>query len=189
MNTPIADAPLVLEYLKVFLTGPVIGGAVALTSMLLFRRELKGLITRIATLRFPGGEISAPQLPSPPSSTTELPEVPESDLPRLPASVPGNTQLQEQLNAERARAYLWEYRYLNLFLAAVSQRVLEWFATLEARPSYPMYDTYWTSMIPDPSQRRTILSVLEAHHLVQREGELYGITPKGREYLEWRTRI
>lgn len=185
-----AVAQIVLEYLKVFLTAPVMAGAVALTFIIIFREQVSGLIARLATIRVPGGELSAPQLPGTPATApTNLPDIPPGDEPALPPAIADTAELQERFNAERARAYLWEYRYLNLFLVPASQRVLEWFASLGERPTYAMYYSYWTTVIPDPSQRSTIISVLESHFLVQRQNDLLEITPKGREYLEWRARI
>ena len=185
-----AVAQIVLDYLKVLLAGPVIGGAIALTFIIYFREQVGGLIARVATIRFPGGELSAPQLPGTPATApVNLPEIPPGDEPALPPAIADTAELQERFNAERARAYLWEYRYLNLFLVARTQRVLEWFATLPVRTTYAMYDTLWTTAIPDPSQRGTVISVLEAHYLIQRHDDLLEITPKGREYLEWRARV
>lgn len=186
-------APLVLEYLKVILSAPVVAGVVAMTFIFKFQSGLRGLINRIAHIKFPGGgELSAPQLPPEPAPKgPPLPGPVEEEQPLLPAALTDQqvSAVKELFDAERARAYLWEYRYLNLFLAPVTQEVLEWFGTLTTRTSLAMADALWTSRIPDPEQRRIILAVLEAHHLVQREGELLAITPKGREYLEWKNKI
>lgn len=186
-------ATLILEFLKVLLTGPVVAGAVALAFMLMFRQPLRGLITRIASIKLPGGgELVAPQLPPEPvpAKPPEI-SVSQAEPPLLPASLSDTqvAQIREVLDAERARAYLWEYRYLNLFLVARTIRVLEWFVTLPNRPTIGMYDALWTSTIPEAAQRTTILSVLESHHLIQRDGDLVGITPKGREYLEWKDKL
>lgn len=184
---------IVLEYLKVLLTGPVIGGAVALTFIVMFRQPIKSLIARIASIKIPGGaELLTPQQP-PEGSADKTPHVPVSqdEPPLLPASLsdPELEQIQEVLNAERARAYVWEYRYLNLFLVPATVLVLEWFASLTVRITIGMYDAFWSTTVREAEQRTTILSVLESHRLVQRDGDIVAITEKGREYLEWKDRI
>ena len=174
----------VLEYLKVFLASPVLGAVVTITFIIIFREQVGGLINRLAMIRFLGSELSAPQVS--PKPVTE-PDIPPGDQPTLPADI--GERVREMFNAERTRRYLWEYRYLNLFLVAQSQRVLEWFAPSGMFTTYAQYDSLWATAIPDPNQRRTIISVLETHSLVQHQNDNYAITPKGLEYLEWRHRI
>lgn len=88
--------------------------------------------------------------------------------------------------AERARAYFWEYRYLHYFLVLGTQRVLDWLASLPAPTTVGAFDTFWQPLIPSAEQRRTILSVLESHNLIFFRGELIEVSPKGREYIQWR---
>lgn len=113
------------------------------------------------------------------SADSELPEgvnVSEEDARRL----------RQTMQSERARAHLWEYRYLNYFLVLNSQRVLDWLAGLPDPPTFTMYDAWWQQVIPSAEQRRTIIQVLEEHNLIVMKGDLIEITPKGREYIEWR---
>jgi hypothetical protein len=49
------EAKLALEYLKVFLSAPVLGGVVAIISLIYLGKEIKALIQRIAKIRLPGG--------------------------------------------------------------------------------------------------------------------------------------
>lgn len=184
---------IVLDYLRVLLSGPVIAGAVAVFFFLKFRDGIRGLISRIASIKLPGGsELLTPQLPPETEKPVAPPPVPpDQQQPLLPATLdePQLKAIKELFDAERARAYLWEYRYLNLFLAPITQEVLEWLGSLSQRVSIPMVDTLWSSRIPDVDQRRIILTVLESHHLMLRTGDLVELTPKGREYVEWRTKI
>ncbi len=90
------------------------------------------------------------------------------------------------MQSERARAHLWEYRFLNRFLVLNTQRVLDWLAGLPDPPTFTMYDAWWQQVIPSAEQRRTIVQVLEEHNLIVMRGDLIEITPKGREYIEWR---
>lgn len=188
-----STAGIILEYLRVLLAGPVVAGAVAITFMRMFRGGLSGLISRTASIKLPGGgELVAPQLPPEAEKASPPPPVvPDQQQPLLPASLDDSQlkAIKELFDAERARSYLWEYRYLNYFLVPITQEVLEWLNTAKQRVSVAMADTLWSSRIPDAGQRRTILAVLESHHLVQRDGDLIEISPKGREYLEWKTKI
>ncbi len=183
---------LLLEYLKVFLTTQVmvlIGGIVFFK---MFQDDIKALMLRIAKIRLPGGgEVSTPQLekqkkeknlkdsplPDPDVNNQEIPETLESNELKT---------IKSLLDAEKARAYFWEYRYLNYYLVNNTQRVLNWFASVENKASIMLFDTIWLPLIPDASERKAIISALENHHLIQIEGELVTITPKGREYIEWR---
>jgi hypothetical protein len=122
-------ANLILEFLKVLLSGPVVAGAVAFSFIVLFRHQIRGVLSRTASIKFPGGgELIAQQLPpkdeNPPS---ELPAPPLEQQPLLPAALTDQqmSAIRAIIDSERARAYLWEYRYLNLFLVATTQQVLE----------------------------------------------------------------
>ena len=55
-------ANLILEYLKVVLTAPVLFSLVAVLFIKIFRDDIKALILRIAKIKLPGGtEVSTPQ--------------------------------------------------------------------------------------------------------------------------------
>ncbi len=180
---------LVLEYLKVILTTPTVIGVLGTIFLLLFKYELRSLINRIASLKIGSAELTAPQLP-PPADQTARGQLPNPAPPQLPPGVsvpPQETPLVEQaLAAERARAYLWEYRYLNYFLVYATQRVLDWLASLPASTTVTAYDSYWQPLIPSGEQRRTILAALESHNLITFQSDLIEVTPKGREYLQFR---
>ena len=190
--TLMTRAQLVLEFLKVLLSPQVIAGVVACSFLLFFRDDIKALLLRIAKIKFPGGaELSTPQ-------TAKLEEAFENKPPPTPpptedSKLPANLappQLQavrDLLDAERARAYLWEYRYLNYFLVYQTQHILDWFASLPTRTSLQLFDTMWLPFIPSADGRRAIINALQAHHLIIiLEGDLVEVTPKGREYIQWR---
>jgi hypothetical protein len=96
--------------------------------------------------------------------------------------------IEEMFRAERAKAYLWEYRYLDHFYVLKTQWVLDWLASLPQRTTFGVHDAFWMPMIPDVQERRTIINVLQAHHIIFRDAgtDLIEVTPKGREYIEWR---
>jgi hypothetical protein len=186
-------ATLVLEYLRAVLSFPTVVGILGIMFLCMFRAELKSLILRIALLKFGSAELAAPQLP--PSverngSGSGKETLPNPTPPQLPAGITAPPEtlklLAQAMLAERARAYLWEYRYLNYFLVLGTQRVLDWLASLSAAMTVTAYDTFWQPLIPSAEQRRTILAVLESHNLIVFRADLIEVTPKGREYIQWR---
>jgi hypothetical protein len=187
-------AKLVLEYIRVILSPQMIVGAIGLSFFCLFKSQIGSLLSRIATIRWGSAEVSAPQPPADTSSRSEVgtPTVIRRDQEALAIPADANLspdekqRLEQTFLAERARAHLWEYRYLNYFLVQNTQRVLDWLASLPTAPTFTMYDAWWQSAIPSADQRRTMINVLESHNLVQYNGELVEVTPKGREYIQWR---
>ena len=185
-------AKLILDYLKVFLSSSVIGGAVAVTFLCFFKDDIRTLIRRIAKIRFPGGsELSTSQL----EKTNEAPPAKEEpptpvEAPSLPQNISlGSKDLEtisQLLGAERARAALWEYRYLNFFLARRTQEFLDWLANLPIPTTVMFADAFWMPSVPDANERKAVLNALMTHHLVQLKGELIEVTPKGKEYIKWR---
>lgn len=178
-------AKLVLEYLKVIVSPQLVVGGIILTFFRLFPGDIKALMQRLAKVRLPGGaELSMSQPPPGqiPSTTPDSPQVPEG-LSLTPDQVQTIRQL---FQAERARATLWEYRYLNYFLVPATQAVLNWLASLNERTTVSFFDTLWLPFIPSAEQRTAIISALQAHHLIQLTGDLIEVTPKGREYIRLR---
>ena len=186
-------AKLILEYLRVILSAQIVVGAIIATFLVLFRSEISSLLSRVASIKWGRAELSAPQPPSETSSRNEsVPpgEIADQQPPPLPADMDLSSEdrhrLEQAFLAERARAHLWEYRYLNYFLVPNTQRVLDWLASLPNSPTFTMYDAWWQFVIPSAEQRRIIVNVLEGHNLIFFTGELLEVTPKGREYIQWR---
>jgi hypothetical protein len=189
-DAPIATAQLVLEYLKVLLSPQVVAGVVAFTVLFCFRNQIRAVFDRIK-IKFPGGtELSTSQATKIDETEKPLPNPPKDASANLP--LPPNLDQQQQkkveelLQAERARSYLWEYRYLNYFLALHTQHVLDWIASLSSRTTFMLFDTIWLPAIPSAVERRAVITALQAHSLIQIENDLVEITPKGREYIQWR---
>jgi len=186
MSTP----ELILEYLKVVLSSPPVVGAVAVVFITLFRTPIAELINRILHLRFPGMDLVASQQEK---ATKEI--APAGQAPQgLPAEVPANIKLTPEqaqqigqlIQSERANAALWEYRYLNYFLVRSTQVVVEWLGTLPQPIGVRLLDTHLQQWIPNAKEREAILAALQNHRLVTVDNDLVQITPKGREYLQWR---
>mgnify|MGYP000998561112 CR=1 FL=1 len=181
---------LALEYLRVFLSTQVIVGIIVIIFFKMFREEIKEFITRIVTLRLPGGgEVSTPQLEKiqtdKPVKNNTSPEPQSADL---PSHIQENDleTLKSLYNSERARAYFWEYSYLNYFLVPKTQLTLDWLASYESPISIPQYDTFTSPVVPEPKERKAILDALESHYLVIIKDNLISVSPKGHEYIEWR---
>lgn len=172
---------VLLEYVKVLVTWP----AAAVAIVFILRHALVRLIDRMVTVRVPGVHLDArqqPELAAPRSA-------PPTPAPPLPANVqltpPQQEELKKVFQAERAAARLWEYRYLNIFLALSTQIVLQWFMNVQVTTE-DAYDVFWSQYISDSSQRKTILQVLTGHHLVEVDGPALRVTEKGKEYVVWR---
>jgi hypothetical protein len=174
-----------LEYLKVLLTSPVMAALVALIFFWKFGNEIKELINRIATIRLGGAELTTQQ-PAEFIDTKKKLSPPNEifSMPNLTADQ--QHEVQQLLNAERANSYLWEYRYLNFFLVYRTQVVLNWFFSLEDKVGYTFFDSYWLPLIPSPLERQAIFTALQNHYLILVDDSGILISPKGREYVEWR---
>jgi hypothetical protein len=151
---------MVLDYLKVLLSGPPVAGSIAIVFLFLFRGEILSLIARVARIRFPGGEVFTSQQDRAKADIApndELPDVPQGEQPQLPASITLTPQQAKEivdvLQSERANTYLWEYRYLNLFLARSTQVVLDWLGTLQQPVSMNLVDSYLLPFVPSAQER------------------------------------
>lgn len=183
---------IILEYLKILLTAPVLFSITSITFFLLFHQQLRNLINRIASIKLPGGaEVNTPQ----PLIEKSGSPIPTNDL-KVEDNLPIGLNPQQEkeithlIKSHIATSYLWEYRYLNYFLVRKTQLVLDWIAELKQPTAYGFYDSFWMLVIPNANERKIILDVLQAHHLVQiNNAGLIGITEKGREYIEWRGQL
>ncbi len=187
-------AKLVLEYFEVILSAPVLFSIVAILFILVFREDLKALILRVAKIKLPGGtELSTPQSsqlaseedrPAPEPSVNE-----EYPIAGLPADLTSQQRVvvEQLIRSHIATAYVWEYRYLNYFLARGTQHVLDWLISLSSPITFAHFESVWIPLIPSVNERQSIITALQAHHLIQQESSgLISVTPKGREYAQWR---
>ena len=184
-------ARLILDYLQVILSGPVVLGTVVLIFTRMFRNQIGGVIERTWQIKFPGGELSASQQ----ERSRELtPHTTEAQLPGTDVKLPDTINLNPEqagkivqlIQSERANAYLWEYRYLNFYLVRSTQMVLEWLASQPQPVSLRFLDSFLQPSIADANERGAIVSALQKHHLIVISGDAITVTPKGREYLQWR---
>lgn len=188
-------ANLVLEYLKVLLTAPVLFSLVVVIFIKMFSVDIKALLLRIAKITLPGGtEVSTPQSNRIAEEVSKSPPAPnEVPVQGIPSDL---TQEQKEATEQLVRsyiatAYLWEYRYLNYFLARGTQVVLDWLAGLTQPTTYAHYDSFWLPLIPAANERKAIITALQMHHLVVQDEStnMITVTPKGHEYRGWRGEI
>lgn len=182
---------ILLEFLRLFFSTPVLVVGLIYVLINKFREEVKSLLLRVTALKLPGGgEISASQADrlvlenrNSESLNSSSPEI------KYPENLSLNSDQQKSLiqfiDAERAKAYIWEYRFLNLYLVIGSQCVLDWIAGKKTT-SLGFFDATWLPIITDPKERNAILAALHNHHLIEINGDAINITPKGQEYLEFR---
>lgn len=179
---------LALDYLKVLLTPQIVVVVGIVWFANTFKKNIADLIDRIKAIRFPGGEVSTPQLEKikdeKPIEDNTSPEPQSADL---PANIQENDTetLKSLYNTERARAYFWEYCYLNYYLVQRTQTTLDWLSSCSGPISTALYDNLTSPTVTEPKERKAILDALEKHYLVSIENDLITVTPKGREYIEW----
>lgn len=96
-----------------------------------------------------------------------------------------DVNLKNLVQQWREAAYLWEYSYLNYFLALSSKHILLWLYDLK-KVSTEAANARWSPLIPSLREREAILKALTQHHLVllKNNDTEIEITPKGREYVD-----
>ena len=190
----VAQYELALGYLRVLLSAPPMTVVIVLVLVCVFRDDLSAIMSRIATIKFPGGELSTTSQKDRPTETgpNELPQGatgPDAET-ALPDGLTLTPQQQELLRdfiqAQQATSRLWEYRYLNFYFVRSTQLVLDWLASLQNRPSIEMFDALWLPAIPSADDRKAVLAALQNHNLITVRETMLEITGKGREYLQWR---
>ena len=179
---------IIIGYLRVLLSAPPMAALVLIVLGRVFRNDLKAIMTRIATIKFPGGELSTTSQTDriEKTSPNELPTgSPETALPEGFTSAPEQKKLVNDLiQSEKTTSRIWEYRYLNYYFVRDTQLVLDWL--VRNSPSIDLFHTTWMTAIPRAIERGAILSALEKHQLITVLGTMIEITEKGREYLHWR---
>ncbi|KVX81204.1 hypothetical protein [Burkholderia ubonensis] len=186
------DWKLILEYLKVVLSWPVVVGLGATVGTLWFRTELRALINRIASLEFPGGKLVTQQAKIEEESATgeAAQPVPVDDaappaLQGLRLSDEDQATLRAVFASERAAARMWEYHYLNYFFAPSTQHVLNWLIGLGQATTIDAYEAFWMNRIPSAIERQAILHALQKHLCIQVDGPVINVSDKGNEYGAW----
>ena len=132
-----------LEYLGVLLTAPFLFSVVAVIFICRFTEDIKALLSRVAKIKLPGGtEFSALQS----SRTVEAeskppPETVGVSVQGIPSDLRSEQKqaIEQIIRSHIANARLWEYRYLNFFMARGTQTVLDWLIELPQPTTYAHY--------------------------------------------------
>ena len=177
-------AALILEYLKVLLSAPPLLSIVAVIFICKFAKDIKALLSRVAKIRLPGGaEFDTQQsrgiVDDEPTKPPNMEEIPVQGIPT--GLAPAQEQKIEQLiRAHIATAYLWEYRYLNYFLARSTQSALDWLVGLKQPTTYSHYDSSFLPIVPSVRARQAMITALETHHLINFDhgSNAITVTPK-----------
>ncbi len=173
-------AKLVLEYVRVVLSLPVVVGAIAVVVLVIYKTALRELLARIATVRFPGGEVVLSQAEK---NRLEPPSEPPTPAPDAPQALTAN-QVHNTIAALQAAALLWEFRYLNYFLARDTQSLLD--LLVGTVPGTTAVTAQIIELLYGAAERDAMLDALRRHRLVEQRGHYVEITDKGRAYLEHR---
>ncbi|MFM0288385.1 hypothetical protein [Paraburkholderia megapolitana] len=178
--------------MKVLLSWPVIIGIGAIIGAAWFRTEVQALINRIASLKFPGGELVTQQAKIKEESAVggDIQPVPVNDaaIPALQGmhlSAADQATLKAVFDGERAAARMWEYRYLNYFFAPATQHVLDWMIGLAQATTVDAVEAFWMNRIAHAGERQAILHALQMHLCIQIDGPAIKVSDKGREYAAW----
>ena len=183
---------MILEYLTVLLSAPPLLAMLILIGIRRFSDDIKDLLSRVARIRLPGGAEFATQQTrgigdDEPTAPPNTEQIPVQGIP--PDLTPTHREeIARLVRSHIATAYLWEYRYLNYFFARTTQFALDWLVGLAEPTTYSHYDSSFLLVVSSARERQAMIAALETHHLIQLDDrtQTISVTPKGREYHEWR---
>lgn len=182
---------LFLEYLKVFLSWPVVFLFVALIVIWRFRDSLSAWIKNMS-VRLPGDiEVGQGQPPPPEATVTEMPiEAEEAAITSAEnASTVGSDpqtidSLLAALAVEQERTTGWYFTFLNLYFVMNTKRVLAWLAKLPPTP-VTVYHDEWELTVLTRQERESILMALAAYQVVSINEGFISVMPIGHDFVEW----
>lgn len=179
------DWAMALEFTKIILSWPPLAAGFGLIIYLTYKRDISQLISRVKSGRILGADFTVSQSQRiEREAALESNDDAESQLPKLESKNPANAEVEQLLVAERGAARLWEYRFLNYYLAPQTQLSLDWLLSANLM-SVHAFDAHLSSLIGNAQERRAVLLALESHNLVDLGGGNVKVTEKGREYSGW----
>lgn len=186
---------IVLEYLKVLITWPLLGTLGLLIVALMFRHQLREFIDRLQHIRTPGGfEAETQQTPVPALTTEETPAASEElqgKLSTLQSELAHNESEKQHIvqmaiaaitKAEELARH-WEFSYLDLFLVQHTKQV---FAFLAGSPSSVEADRLAqlaAMMSLPPAEFGAITNALKTTELISEADNRYMVTEKGKAFM------
>jgi len=181
---------VILEYLRIMLTLPVLAFVGISWFIIYFRNQIRGFLRSLEKRKIdtPWGSVGEGQSDKIRNGEEkDRPKPKESkDLPEEAKGIKLDPKVSSIIKSLQAEKYLWEYRYLNYFLVYATQTVLDWLYALKENPTVSLYNAIWARIIPKIEERTAILDALKEHTLITIKSDVIEITPKGREYKEWR---
>jgi|GEM_PF-1136471 len=185
---------ILLEYIKALAVWPVSSFASIVFLAVYFKEPISKWLSRLR-IHYAGASISSDQqslkmenealVPSAERKPDVVMGTPEASKPTESKKPEEPKALKEQLEQWRLSAYLWEYSYLNFFLAANTIHVLNWLYRQEHPVDLGAANAVWAPLISSLVEREAILNAILNHHLAVKTGDKIQISPKGREYLEF----
>lgn len=184
MNLALNNWIVLLEYCKLLASWPVITVICVLYVLRKFSEEIKKLVNRVATVKFPGGEITTQQEAALNVESEGMTSAIAEELPLDDKGVRSG-DAEAILVAARLEARLWEFRYLNFFFAPNTQNVLEWMENNNILITLTLFNSFWMGFVPDGAERDAIILALKMHELIVVDGVSIALTGKGKGYLNW----
>lgn len=190
---------IILEYMKVLLTWPVLGGISVVLVIYWLRSSIEFLLRNISIKTPSGMQIQAQQSKSThdaelpgtikldPQQQQELTEFVQGLQKELKLSAEQQTTLRKAAEDEIQKAWssarFWELMYLDRYLVGHTKFLLSML-----NKGGPVTREYITTVWPsfnwgDEKEREAVLSALQTTGLIKQEGNIISVTEKGRAFL------
>ena len=160
------DWRILLEYLKVMTSWPVVVLIIASCFLRTFRPQIAVFLENLRRVTGPGGIQFDSAGTQSQESRTETPAIASKDP----------TVANEAL--------LWEFRYLNRFFVLKTQIVLDALIQFGSVNKKEFLDQ-WAVSMASLTEKNVMLSVLGEHGLIILDAESISISDKGRQYHDW----
>lgn len=156
---------VVLEYLRLFFSWPVIVGTCVVFITLRFKAAIDSFVRNIA-LRTPGGFVLWAQQ--------------QQHVMRM-----GPEESRKAIEGLIQQATFWEYSYWSLHLVPKTQAVLRWLAK-QPGVAYQGFCSQWPLWAFGPhSEREAVLNALRVSGMLQDPEGFLRVTAKGNEFLRF----
>jgi hypothetical protein len=197
-----ARGQTLIEVLKVLSSWPLVVGLLGTIALLYWRGEIAELISRLATLKAPGGvDIAFSQPQSPPGvveaakaeQSSEQQEAAQRELNELRDAKATSDQERERLytravtllDAQLRESAFWHFSFLRLFYVPRTKIVFRSLCARSAPITYAEFHDFYRVYVPSPLERNAILHALVDHGLVHSpDGVTFTVTDTGYQFLQ-----
>lgn len=194
---------LITKLLSIFLSWPII----ALIFIMIFRHQLAQFLQNLQFIKAPGFEATS-QPPSTPSESIEESVTSSTEERGITLTQEQIAEIENFLKTQNdqieatnetikylaIRSEIYEFAFLNLFLVPNSKLALSWIKT-QGRITKDFFYTNFRliqqglvqAYIPNAfrAEKENIFNALITNELIQIDGEIVTITPKGNRFLEF----